>query len=114
MSRFVVLVHDWPVPHLDLLIERDGVLKAWRLPAEYDGMTSCPAVANADHRPYYLEYEGPISGDRGTVARWDAGGAEWEVTLPERIVLRLDGQRLRGLFEIVRRDASGWELRRCP
>ena len=114
MPRFVVLAHDWPAPHLDLLIERDGVLKAWRLPPDFDGITPCPAEANADHRVQYLDYEGPISGDRGVVERWDAGVAEWEVTLPERIAVRLDGQRLRGQYEIVRRDGSGWELRLCP
>jgi len=113
VPRFVVLAHDWPAPHLDLLIERDGVLKAWRLPPEYDGITPCPAEANVDHRGQYLDCEGPVSGDRGTVTRWDAGTAEWEVTLPERIVVRLAGQRLNGHYEIVQRDRETWELRRC-
>ena len=26
-----------------------------------------------DHRRRYLDYEGPISGNRGSVIRWDAG-----------------------------------------
>ena len=114
MPRFVVLSHDWPAPHLDLLIERDGVLKAWRLPADCDGTPPCPAEVNADHRPHYLDFEGPVAGDRGTVTRWDTGLAEWEEVGPERIAVRFAGQRLNGRYEIVRRDGETWELRRCP
>ena len=34
MPRFVILAHDWPTPHFDLLLEAGAVLKAWRLLAE--------------------------------------------------------------------------------
>jgi len=111
MPRFVVFTHDWPVPHFDLFIERDDVLKAWRLPADFDPKSPTLAVANVDHRLHYLEYEGPVSGNRGTVARWDAGEAVWESFEPERIGVRFDGTRLTGWYEFVRREESVWKLR---
>ncbi len=75
MPRYVILRHDWPAPHLDLLVEAGEVLKAWRLPPEPPPGEWVPAAPNADHRRLYLEYEGPVAGDRGSVVRWLAG--EW-------------------------------------
>jgi len=94
------------------IIERDGVLKAWRLPADFDGVTPCPAAANADHRLQYLDYEGAVSGDRGSVARWDAGTAEWEEVEPDRIAVCFVGRRLNGRYALTHCDADSWELRR--
>lgn len=89
MPRFVVLAHDWPAPHFDLLIEAGGVLKAWRLAAEPAPGATVPAEPNADHRLLYLDYEGPVSGGRGTVRRVAAGPAEWVGAN----VVELDGRR---------------------
>jgi DNA polymerase Ligase (LigD) len=111
MPRFVVLAHDWPVPHLDLFVERDGVLKAWRLPIHFDPTVPCPAEVNVDHRLHYLDYEGPVSGDRGVVARWDRGAAVWERVEPGRVLVWFDGQRMSGDFELARRNETEWELR---
>ena len=62
--------------HWDSMLETDGVLRTWALPAEPAKDHEMIAEALADHRLAYLDYEGPISGDRGEVRRWDAG--EWE------------------------------------
>jgi hypothetical protein len=72
--RFVLLEHDHPELHWDLMLECGGVLKTWRLAS----MPSCagesiPALALGDHRLAYLDYEGPVSGNRGTVKRRAAG-----------------------------------------
>ena len=107
MPRFVVLDHDWPHPHRDLLLERDGVLKAWRLPTTFELTSPVPAEANFDHRLIYLDYEGPLSGNRGEVRRWDAGELMWEAFGEEEIRVRLDGTHLRGLFRLVKGE-SGW------
>jgi len=110
VARFVVLDHDWPKPHFDLFVERDGVLKAWRLPPDFDPDSPTVAVANADHRLHYLDHEGRVSGDRGTVARWDAGEVEWECVEPERVAVRFGGSRLTGRYEFVRREEGTWVL----
>ncbi len=44
----------------------------------------------------YLDDEGPISGDRGTVSRWDIGEYETLEDRPERLVVQLRGSRLVG------------------
>lgn len=112
MPRFVILAHDWPTPHLDLLLERDGVLKAWRLPPDFDPTSATTsAEANFDHRLHYLDYEGPVSGDRGTVRRWDAGQVAWELAGDGRAVVVLSGVRLGGHWEFVRIDGDHWHLR---
>jgi hypothetical protein len=75
MPRYVILTHDHPFPHWDFLLEQQpgGMLRAWRLLSEPAAGACCLAEPLPDHRPLYLDYEGPVSGDRGTVARWDWG-----------------------------------------
>lgn len=110
VPRFVVLEHDWPHLHLDLLLERDGILRAWRLPPAFTGSEPVEAVRNDDHRLLYLDYEGPVSGDRGSVRRWDGGGLRWLPTSPGRLRFRLTGERLSATFELVWRDGDRWQL----
>ncbi len=80
MPRYAILAHDWPTPHFDLLLEADGVLKSWRLLAEPTPGVTVPATPNADHRVVYLDYEGPVSGGRGTVARYASGEYDGDIT----------------------------------
>ena len=96
MPRFVVLEHDWPTRHWDLLFEAGPVLKAWRLLAEPGVGRAVPAEPNFDHRLIYLDYEGPVSGGRGAVARWDAGTFVGEVG-GDGWAVRLAGGRLVGV-----------------
>ena len=107
MPRFVILAHDWPAPHFDLLFEVGDVLKAWRLASE-PGAEPVPAVANADHRPFYLDHEGPVSGGRGRVTGWDAGAYEGKLG-PGEWAVELAGTRLRGTARL-RRTADGWSF----
>ena len=73
MPRFVILQHDWPEPHWDLLLEVGDRLRAWRLSTEPLPRSIVEAVPNEDHRLFYLDYEGPVGDDRGTVEVWDRG-----------------------------------------
>ena len=109
MPRFVVLDHDRPHPHRDLLLERDGVLKAWRLPPAFDLTSPVPAEPNFDHRLHYLDHEGAVSGDRGSVCRWDAGELVWESFTEDETRVTLEGTHLRGRFRLVQ-AAVGWVL----
>jgi hypothetical protein len=110
MPRFVILAHDWPAPHWDFLVEANGVLRAWRLWAEPVADTEIAAEPNAGHRLFYLDYEGPVSGDRGSVSRWDAGTCEWHADEPARVEIELRGTRLAGRA-IIRRMGEGWAFR---
>lgn len=96
-DRFVILEHDFPTLHWDLMLEAGDVLKTWRLP-EPPRAGTMTVEPLPDHRVRYLDYEGPVSGDRGAVARWDAG-------VFERVDdgFRLLGQR--GVFRLRIIDA---------
>jgi hypothetical protein len=50
----------------------------------------------------YLDYEGPVSGGRGRVERWDGGTYTLQDETERRIELRLDGGRLCGTAVIRR------------
>ena len=98
MPRFVVLEHDFPDLHWDLMLEVGPVLKTWRLthpPASDGGRVN--AVPIADHRLVYLDYEGPISGNRGTVKRWDWGEYQIEEGTDR---IRLAGVKVQGVLSL--------------
>ena len=74
--RFVILEHDHPFLHWDFLIEKGEKLDAWRLLEFPKAGMRVDALPLPDHRRCYLEYEGPISGDRGSVRRVYSGTLE--------------------------------------
>jgi hypothetical protein len=110
MPRFVILEHDHPRLHWDLMLEAGEVLRTWRLLAEPEN-NPVAAEPAFDHRLLYLEYEGPVSGDRGDVKRWDHGSYLLEQEQPDRLILLLSGVRLRGRA-VLEHTAGGWLFRR--
>lgn len=109
MPRFVILEHDHPFLHWDLMLEAGDVLRTWRLLELPE--PGCPVRAEAlgDHRKMYLDYEGSLSGNRGAVKRWDAGTFEWERQEDEHLTMRLEGRALRGVASL-RRLAGEWSF----
>jgi hypothetical protein len=99
VPRFVILEHDWPQLHWDLLLEAGPVLRAWRLLDEPGPGRTVAAQTHTDHRLLYLEYEGPVSGGRGTVRQWDAGTFNW-IEDGERVVILLQGAKLTGHYAL--------------
>lgn len=108
MPRFVVLAHDHPFPHWDFLLEAGVACQTWRLLGEPGAGRTIVAEAIGAHRLYYLTYEGPVSGGRGTVSRWDAGTFEWVGHGGERVEVELSGDRLRGRCKLTRDQAGAW------
>ena len=111
MPRFAVLTHDHPRLHWDLLLEDGPACRTWRLGAEPSPAAATPAEQIADHRLVYLAYEGPVSGNRGNVTRWDVGEFEWIADSADRIELNLAGTKLRGRY-LLRQSGDGWEFSR--
>ena len=111
MPRYVILEHDWPTLHWDLFVEAGPVLRAWRLLAEPNSGHVVAAEANGDHRLDYLTYEGPVSGGRGTVSRWDAGTFTWIDGENGRVVMELQGGKLAGRVSLEQQEAGNWEMR---
>lgn len=93
---YVILRHDPPSGadaslssgrglHWDLMFDYGAKLRTWALSAEpwefYETAASRTSAADeliratslADHRREYLDYEGPVSGNRGSVSRVDRG-----------------------------------------
>ena len=83
------------------MLEREGVLLTWNLPAlpaawggdVAAGKEEIAATRLADHRIAYLDYEGPISGDRGAVTRIDRGEYEAVEETDDNVRVRLRGER---------------------
>lgn len=82
-NRFVVLFHEFPPGHRgsnhwDLMLEQNGKLLTWALSQLPAVGKSIPAQRLPDHRLDYLNYEGPISDNRGKVSRVMAGTYSWQ------------------------------------
>ena len=109
MPRFVILEHDHPTRHWDLMLEAGPVLRTWRLSRPPEPSRPVEAIPSFDHRLAYLDYEGPVSGNRGTVRRWDAGTFAWELDTPEQVAVCLSGGRIAGRA-ILQREKSAWSF----
>lgn len=100
MPRFALLEHRWRGVHWDLMLEAGETLRTWAIDAPIVAGVELPARALPDHRQTYLEYEGPISGDRGAVRRLDSG--QYTVMIWEEDLVRvwLAGVQLVGEAEL--------------
>jgi hypothetical protein len=106
MPRFVVLTHDHPFLHWDLMLEEGDTLRTWRLPKPPDEQGALDVEALGGHRLAYLDYEGPVSGGRGTVERWDAGTYELIESAEDRLLVRLVGTKVQGTASLERQSSS--------
>jgi len=110
MPRFVVLEHDHPTLHWDWMLEDGESLLTWRLEEPPQSESAIAATALAAHRLAYLDYEGPVSRNRGTVKRWDAGSFIWLVHAADLLQVQIAGNRLRGNVEMCVIE-SQWRFR---
>ena len=105
-ARFVLLYHELPndatrTSHFDLMLEEGATLRTWALDDDPTVRTNCQGVELAPHRLAYLEYEGPISGNRGSVRRVDAGAFEWRRREAERLEISFSGRHLQGSWRFT-------------
>ena len=114
--RFVVLRHDLPDGgrHFDFMLAQGESLATWQCPRPPEDATAEPMGVRriTDHRCVYLDYEGPISGNRGEVARHDVGHYQVLCWSETEIVVRLSGGRLAGIVRLTRQadDPQSWSL----
>ncbi len=110
-SRFVILHHLLDDgQHWDLMLEHQDVLLTWQLPCEPVDRSILPIPTRriGDHRKAYLDFEGPISGNRGRVRRVDTGALDIQELTATRCVFELRGRRLTGRFALSRRGDDSW------
>lgn len=111
--RFVILEHDTEPHHFDLMLEVEGQDPLWTwafyrtdLP---DAPDELPLERLPDHRNAYLTYEGPVSGERGSVSRVEEG--TWTPTAPpdsdEPIEGTFHGTTWTTSFTLHRTDRTG-------
>jgi hypothetical protein len=110
MARFVVLEHDHPYLHWDFMLECSDLLRTWRLKASPAPGQTISAVSLGNHRRFYLDYEGPVSNDRGWVVQWDSGTFTWLADEGERVAVCLQGARLQGTASLCRTEGEEWEF----
>jgi bifunctional non-homologous end joining protein LigD len=112
---FVVQRHDARRLHYDFRLERDGALASWAVPK---GIPREPgqrhlAVHVEDHPLEYASFEGEIPAGQygaGTVEIWDRGTYELlEEKKDGGLTVRLDGERLRGVWTLVPAKLDGNE-----
>ncbi len=109
---FVVQKHAASRLHYDFRLELGGVLVSWALPKgpSFDPADKRIAVHVEDHPLGYASFEGTIPPKQygaGTVIVWDNG--TWEPTgdpadglAKGKLLFRLHGQKLAGLWELVK------------
>ncbi len=109
--------------HWDFMLESEERLRTWdlrQLPAgwaEHLGLPSSESESESevialplpDHRLAYLDFEGPLSGDRGSVRRCDQGTYKFFQETEEKLIVVLTGKFLRGTVQLVREKES-WLL----
>ena len=112
---FVIQRHDARRLHYDFRLERDGALASWAVPK---GVPREPgqrhlAVHVEDHPLEYATFEGEIPAGQygaGTVEIWDRGTYELlEEKKDGGLTVRLEGERLRGIWTLVPAKLDGNE-----
>ncbi len=114
---FVIQKHWASRLHYDFRLELDGVLLSWALPKgpSFDPADKRTAIEVEDHPVSYGGFEGTIPPKQygaGTVIVWDRGS--WEPVGDPRegkekgkILFKLHGEKLAGLWELVRISKPG-------
>jgi bifunctional non-homologous end joining protein LigD len=114
---FVVQKHWATRLHYDFRLELDGVLLSWAVPKgpSFDPAAKHMAIHVEDHPVSYGGFEGTIPKGQyggGTVIVWDRGtwepvGDPREGLREGKLVFALHGQKLAGLWQLIRISKPG-------
>ena len=117
--RFVVQEHSARRLHWDLRLEHDGIAASWAIP---NGIPDDPeqnrkAIRTEDHPLEYLEFEGEIPKGEygaGTMRIWDRGTYELEKWEAGKVMVRFEGERVRGRYALFRagKEEKAWMIHR--
>lgn len=112
-TRFVIQRHTRPDDvHLDLMIEKDGALKTWRLngTVDYIAGNSQNAQSIFDHELRFLTYNGPVNKGTGSVTIADSGVCQITEWNDEHIEGRFEGKIVNDHFVLRQIDDKEWNI----
>jgi hypothetical protein len=123
--RYVLLRHEVPPSfgrgsHWDLMLEPSADAPLWTWEVLVALANSPPHAVTTiarrlpDHRRVYLDYEGPLSGDRGHVTRQAAGTLRWHSHDTDSLTATIDGRQLRGILRLRSLEQDRWQLEFTP
>jgi hypothetical protein len=114
MRRFVVQAHTRNNrTHYDLMLESGETLKTWQMDSPPDQIPQT-TIKIQDHRLIYLEYEGEISNNRGSVKIWDKGNYATIKEKESGWVISLRGKLLDGGYQISFIEGNKWKWNKLP
>lgn len=115
MREFVYAIqeHHATHHHFDLRLEMDGVLKSWAIPKEpsLDNNVKRLAIQVEDHEIGYEGFEGEIpegSYGAGKVKVWDKGTFQVINRKEDKIIIKINGKKLSGLYVLLRLKGKEW------
>ncbi len=102
--------------HYDWMFEAGGVLLTWAseqwLPATQAAVVT--AIQLPPHRLAYLDFEGEVAGDRGTVHRVESGTHQFMYAAADRYALELHGGRTGGMTLYRTAPSDSWSIAFAP
>jgi len=104
--RYAVLWHqDIDEPHYDLMFETapGSGLATWRS-SLWPITSPTPLQKLRDHRPAFLNYQGQLSADRGSVTQIAAGTCQIEIDEQSRWTIRVDSMPGPLIFRMLHDD----------
>lgn len=109
---FVIHKHEARRLHWDLRLEMDNVLKSWAVPKEPPQTVGVRrlAIMVEDHPLEYANFEGIIPEGyygAGRVEIWDKGTYKLMERTENKIVVQLNGEKLRGEYILLKYEKSG-------
>jgi len=113
-SIYVVQKHAATHLHYDLRLEMDGTLKSWAIPKEppIELGVKRLAVQVEDHPISYATFQGTIPKGEygaGTVEIWDKGTYELIDRKEDKLIVEINGEKLRGAYVLVRlKSKQNW------
>ena len=100
--------------HYDFLIKKNDILQCWQFSSianiEIGELIFCKKIF--DHRLKYLNYQGPISNNRGKVQIIQNGFLEIIIQEDNLVRFRIDSELLNGNFEIRKIQSEAWEFKK--
>jgi hypothetical protein len=101
--------------HFDFMLEDGDTLATWQFdesPALLAPGGQLPCIRLSPHRRAYLDYEGQVSGDRGTVSRAAAGTYALLSATATNWSFKLHSPTLVGLFHLYHLTGPAWSLKK--